>query len=110
MKLKKEIRTTSKILEEIEQLPNLELEKDPEFIVDYTKGKIIEDILRLMELKSISESYLAKKMHKSRRYIRKILNGQNNFSVETLVKLACVLDSEISIKMVLINTKSGDIL
>jgi len=110
MKLKKEIRTTSEILEEIEQLPDLELEKDPEFIVDYTKGKIIEDIINLMESKSISKFYLAKKMHKSLRYVRKILNGQNNFSVKTLVKLACALDSEISINMVLINTKNGDIL
>jgi len=110
MKLKKEIRATSEILKEIEQLPNLELEKDPEFIVDYTKGKIIEDVLRLMEAKSISKPDLAKKMHKSRRFVRNILNGQNNFSVETLVKLACALDSKLSIKMVLINTKSGDIL
>ena len=110
MKLKKGIRTTSEILEEIKHLPDLELEKDPEFIVDYTKGKIIEDILRIMETKDISRSDLAKKVHKSHRFVRQILNGQNNFALETLVKLACALDSEISIKMVLINTKNGDIL
>lgn len=110
MKLKKEIRTTNEILEEIKHLPDMELEKDPEFIVDYTKGKIIEDIFRLMETKGISKSDLAKKMHKSLHYVRNILNGQNNFTVETLVKLACALDCEISIKMVLINTNNGDIL
>ena len=110
MKLKKGIRNTSEILEEIDQLPDLELEKDPEFITDYTKGIIIEDILRLMETKAISKSDLAKKMDKSPRYVRHILKGQNNFTVETLVKLADALDSEISIKMVLINTKNGDIL
>ena len=110
MKLKKRIITTSEILEEIEQLPDLDFDNDHEFIVDYIKGKIIEDILRIMETKGISKSDLAKKMHKSLRYVRQILNGQNNFALETLVKLACALNSEISIKMVLINTKNGDIL
>ncbi len=111
MKLKKGIeKTTTEILEEIKHLPELDLERNPEFIADYTKGKIIEDILKLMEAKDISRSDLAKKMHKSRRYVRNIFKEQNNFTVKTLVKLACALNSEISIKMVLINTKNGDIL
>ncbi|MDA3941157.1 MAG: helix-turn-helix transcriptional regulator [Spirochaetia bacterium] len=103
-------KTTTELLEEIKHLPDLELEKDPEFIEDYTKGIIIEDILKLMEAKGISKSDLAKKMRKSHRYIRNILNGQNNFTVKTLVKLASALESEILLKMVLINTKYDDIL
>ena len=111
VKLKKGIeKTTAEILEEIKHLPDLDLEKDPDFITDYTKGIIIEDILKLMEAKGISQSDLARKMRKSLHYVRNILNGQNNFTVETIVKLSCAQDSEISIKMVLINTKNDDIL
>lgn len=43
MRLKKKIRTTSEILEEIGQLPDLDIDNDPEFSESYTRGRIVED-------------------------------------------------------------------
>jgi len=54
-----------------------------EAILDFT-----EDIYRLMEQKKINKADLAKKMGVTPAYITKILRGNVNFTLETMVRLA----------------------
>ncbi len=92
-------RTTTETLEEIKHLPDLELEKDPEFIESYTRGRIVEDILWVLEKENISQVELAKRMGKSRKYISRVLNEKVNFSIETLAQFSSVLNCELSVSI-----------
>ncbi|MGD9487584.1 MAG: helix-turn-helix domain-containing protein [Calditrichaceae bacterium] len=61
--------------------------------------------IRLMEL-NWSKKDLAEKMNSSQAYITKLLNGKNNYTLKTLVKLAEILDVNLEINMV---RKKGNI-
>ncbi|MBU1206171.1 MAG: helix-turn-helix transcriptional regulator [Proteobacteria bacterium] len=54
-----------------------------EAILDFT-----DNIYRLMEQKKISKADLAKVLHVSPAYVTKILRGNVNFTLETMVRLA----------------------
>ncbi len=91
--------STDQLLNEINDLPSLDLENDPEFVADYTKGKIVEDILSFMVEHKLTQSDLAQKMNKSRQYISRILNQKANFTIETISELSCALKCDLSIKL-----------
>lgn len=90
----------NKVLKDIENLGPLDLENDPEFVADYMKGQITEDILLAMEEKGINKSQLAERMGKSRQYIGRILNETANFTFETIAKIACALDRKIEARII----------
>jgi DNA-binding phage protein len=89
--------TTVKLLQEIEKLPDLNLENDPNFIGDVTKGKLINDILCIMEEKKISKLELAHKLGKSKQYISRILKEKTNLTIDSIAHIACALDSNLQI-------------
>jgi len=55
------------------------------------------DLLRLMEEKKVSRAELARRIGSSRAYITKLLGGNANFTLMTMVKLAMALDGAIHI-------------
>ena len=97
--MKKEAKSTQELLNEINQLPDLDLDNDPKFVADYTKGKFIEEILSILQEKKISQTELAKKIGRSRQYISRVLNEKANFTIETLAQFACALDCDLSVSM-----------
>ena len=101
------IPTTEELLKEIDKLDIPDWDKDPEFVADYLKGRITEDILTAMEEKGINKSQLAEKLGKSRQYVNRILNETANFTLDTLAKFACALDCEIEVKIM--NKKKGEL-
>ena len=92
--------TTKEVLKEIDKLDFPDLENDSEFVSDYLKGRITEDILTAMEEKGINKSQLAEKLGKSRQYVNRILNETANFTLDTLAKFACALDCKIEARIV----------
>ena len=72
-----------------------EYKDDPEFIAERIIVNIVEDIYRLMENKNISNADLAQKMGTSRPYISKLLNGNPNMTILTLVKVAKALGVDV---------------
>lgn len=78
------------------------LRTDPEFLADYSKGLIVEDILRAMEASGLNRNTLAAKLGKSRQYVGRILDEDQraNFTIETLAELACVLGLQLHVRMV----------
>jgi len=55
------------------------------------RGEISDQIACLMEAQEITKAELARRLHKSRAYVTKILQGNANFTLDTLVQLARVL-------------------
>ena len=55
------------------------------------RGEISDQISRLMECDEISNAELARRLGKSRAYVTKILQGNANFTLDTLVQIARVL-------------------
>jgi transcriptional regulator with XRE-family HTH domain len=66
---------------------------------DYWMGvpiaELTEDICRLMEEKQISRAELARRLGTSRAYVTKLLDGNANFTLATMVKLAMALDGAL---------------
>jgi len=87
-------------LEKLEQASEA-LEKDPKFLADYTKGLLVEDILRGMEVNGLNQKTLAEKLGKSRQYVNKILKEERraNFTVDTLAELSTALDLKLSMRL-----------
>jgi len=92
--------TTEEVLKEIDKLEFPNLENDPEFVSDYLKGQITEDILAAMEENGMNKNQLSKKLGKSRQYVNRILNETANFTLDTLAKFACALNCKIEARII----------
>ncbi len=77
------------------------LRADPAFLADYSKGLVVEDILRAMEDADLNRNTLAAKLGKSRQYVGKILDEEQpaNFTIETLAELSSALGVKLHVRM-----------
>jgi transcriptional regulator with XRE-family HTH domain len=69
----------------------------PEAWVDGPIVEFTEDLCRLMKEKNLSRADLAKRIGTSRAYVTKLLGGNANFTLATMVKLAFALDGTVHI-------------
>ena len=83
------------------------LREDPEFLADYSKGLIVEDILRAMESAGLNRNTLAARIGKSRQYVGKILDEDHraNFTIETLAELSAALGVQFHVRMLPANER-----
>jgi transcriptional regulator with XRE-family HTH domain len=58
-----------------------------------------EELCRIMEAQGVTKAELAKRLDCKPAFVTKLLSGQNNFTLETMVKLARALESEIKIHL-----------
>ncbi len=67
----------------------------------YWIGKVIqdftEDLYRLMEQRDISKTELARRIGSSPAYVTKVLRGDTNFTVETMVRLSRAVGGELCV-------------
>ena len=68
--------------------------------------ELTEDICRLMEAQEVSRSELARRLGTSPAYVTKILRGNANFTLTSLVKLCRALNAELRVE--LLPRKSSD--
>lgn len=59
-----------------------------------------EEVEIFMKRKKISRADLAKKMDTSAPYVSKVLRGEANFTLETMVKIAMAVDAEIEVHLI----------
>jgi transcriptional regulator with XRE-family HTH domain len=76
-----------------------ELEQSGQLYVECAKTGIAEHIHSAMKREHVSKAELARRLGKSRAYITQILQGSVNFTIETLVRVATVLNCELDMKM-----------
>jgi plasmid maintenance system antidote protein VapI len=69
--------------------------------VDYWLGlpivEFTEDICRLMDEQNVSRAELARRLGTSRAYITKLLGGNANFTLQTMVKVAMALGAAVHV-------------
>jgi transcriptional regulator with XRE-family HTH domain len=66
-----------------------------------------EEMLRRMEEMEVSKTQLANKLEVEPAFISKLIGGENNFTIKTMVKIALALQSRINFSLVPMNFKSG---
>lgn len=71
-----------------------EFKDDVEFLLEKAILNFTEEICEQMEKKKVSRANLAKHLGVSRAFITKMLNGQPNLTIKTMVAIAHALDSE----------------
>ena len=74
-----------------------EAESHADYWIDGPITEFIEDLARLMEEKGVNRAELARRMGTSRAYITKMLSGNANFTLLTMVKLAMALDGAVHV-------------
>lgn len=72
-----------------------EAQKDPAYWTAKVTHSFAISLNNLMLEKNITKTDLAKKIGVSKAYITKVLRGEDNFTVETMVKFAMALDCVI---------------
>jgi DNA-binding Xre family transcriptional regulator len=72
-------------------------EASPFYWHEFAVTQFTEDLWRLMEEKKVSRAELARRIGSSRAYITKLLGGNANFTLMTMVKLALALDGAVFI-------------
>jgi transcriptional regulator with XRE-family HTH domain len=65
-----------------------------------------EEMLRRMEELEISKTQLADKLDVEPAFISKLIGGENNFTIKTMVKIALALRSRINFALVPVKPKS----
>ncbi len=68
----------------------------------HTEGAILEfteDLIRVMNRRGLTRTQLANKLGKKPAYITKLLGGENNFTLATMVKVARALDMELKVRL-----------
>lgn len=66
----------------------------------HVEGAILEfteEVCRIMEAQGVTKAELAKRLDCQPAFVTKLLSGQNNFTLETMVKVARALESEIKV-------------
>lgn len=91
-------RTSSERLEELVR----RLEHSEAYDIEAAKFDISEHIFSVMEGQGVSKANLARKLGKSRAYITKILQGNANFTLESLVRIARALECRLDMSNVLV--------
>jgi transcriptional regulator with XRE-family HTH domain len=91
------VKTSSERLAEIAR----RIEESELYDLEGAKYDISEQIHLVMEHQDVSKAKLARKLGKSRAYITKILQGNANFTLESLVKIARALDCKLDMSNVL---------
>lgn len=72
-------------------------EASPDYWHEFAVIQFTEDLCRLMEEKKVSRAELARRIGTSRAYITKLLGGDANFTLMTMVKLAMALDGAVHV-------------
>ena len=76
-----------------------EFKDDPEYRLDGLKFEIGEEICKNLRITEMSRADLATKLGTSRAYITKILDGNTNFTLATLDRIAAALGCNLGIRL-----------
>ena len=74
-----------------------EARSSPDYWIAGPITELIEDIWRLMEEQKVSRAELARRLGTSRAYVTKLLGGNANFTLLTMVKVAMALGATIHV-------------
>ena len=74
-----------------------EVKKDDSYWSEKAKLDFAIELNGLLEKRKVSRADLARLLGKSPAYITKILRGENNFTIDTMTRIARALDGDLSL-------------
>lgn len=74
-----------------------EAEESVAYWSDEPVTEFVEEVCHLMDEKSVSRAELARRLGTSRAYVTKLLDGNANFTLATMVKVAMALDGALHV-------------
>ncbi len=80
-----------------------EFENDPEYIAEGLLLQINEEICRLMDQEGISRNELSRRLGVSRQFVTKLLRGNANVKLLTLVKIVTALNMQLAVSILTSN-------
>jgi len=89
----------SKVNETFSQMFN-EMKESGDLYVEWAKINIAEQISLAMKREDVNKAELARRLGKSRAYMTQILQGDVNFTVSSLVRIATTLECDVEVKFV----------
>ena len=81
------------------ELDVIDLDKDPEFVLDSIKARFVEDICQAMKAKGISQSDLARLLGKTKQYVSRVLNETANFTLSSIVEISIALGCSVELRI-----------
>lgn len=70
-------------------------ERDPDYWLALPQTEFLEDVVRRMETQDVKRADLAEKLNSTRPWVTKLLRGDTNFTLRTMVKVAMVLGGSL---------------
>jgi transcriptional regulator with XRE-family HTH domain len=70
---------------------------DPEFLAEEAILEFTEKLVAKMQEQKISRAELAKRLDVSKSFITKLLNGNPNMTIKTMVAIAAMLDCRLNL-------------
>jgi hypothetical protein len=70
-----------------------------EYKVDVAALEFVDELVRAMRLAAVNQAELARRLAASEPYVSKVLRGDTNFTLGTMVKLATAVQSEIRVHL-----------
>ena len=75
------------------------LHESGHLFTESAKQEVAENIFLAMQREDVSRADLARRLGKSRAYVTQILQGGVNFTIESLVRIAIVLNCELDLRL-----------
>lgn len=70
-----------------------------EYKVDVAALRFVEEVVRCMRERGVNQAELARQLGHSEAYVSKVLRGDTNFTLATMVKIAEVLGEELHLHL-----------
>ncbi|MBI4330131.1 MAG: helix-turn-helix domain-containing protein [Chloroflexi bacterium] len=86
-----------------------ELEKHPDFIAEGLAIGVIEEMLRILQERGLSRSWLAKQMGVSRSSVSRMMNAPPNMTLLTIARIALALGTTPDVSLNAKTPSSGPI-
>jgi len=77
-----------------------QFEESGELALERAKLDVVKQIVKTMEQEGVNKAELARRLGASRAYISQFLQGDVNFTIESIVRIAAALDSVVECKFV----------
>lgn len=87
------------LYEKLSKLPEIDLDKDVEFVLGWLKARLVEDILIKMNDEKITKTDLAKRLCKNKAYVSRVLNETSNFTLRTIAEIAVALNAKPTVRI-----------
>lgn len=87
------------LYEKLSKLPEIDLDKDVDFVFGWLKARLVEDILTKMHEEGLSNKKLAKRLRKSESYVNSLLDEKLNVTLSDIAELAVALNAKPTVRI-----------